>query len=135
MQASLRFGCGLVLVGVLGAALALGLVHWQRETRWRVMAEASTGGDATAGKMLIGRYGCGACHEIPGIANAGGRVGPSLDGFSRRMQIAGVLANRPDAVQGWLRHPQAVVPGNGMPDQGLTAQEARDIAAYLYTLP
>jgi cytochrome c2 len=34
----------------------------------------------------------------------------------------------------WLRHPQQIVQGNIMPDMGMTAPDARDIAAYLYTL-
>lgn len=34
----------------------------------------------------------------------------------------------------WLRDPQSVVPNNAMPDLGLNEQQARDIAAYLYTL-
>jgi cytochrome c len=134
MHASLRFGLGLVVVGIAVAALALGIGQWQRETRAQVMAEGSTGGRTTAGKALIGRYGCGACHEIPRISNAVGRVGPSLGGLSQRTQIAGVLANQPDNLVRWLQHPQSIVPGNGMPDQGITPEEARDIAAYLYTL-
>jgi cytochrome c len=32
----------------------------------------------------------------------------------------------------WIRHPQQLVPGSGMPDQGVTGREARDLAAYLY---
>jgi len=34
----------------------------------------------------------------------------------------------------WLRNPQAVSPGNAMPDIGLDEERARDITAYLYTL-
>lgn len=51
-----------------------------------------------------------------------------------RTIIAGKLSNAPGNMVRWLRDPQAVVPGNAMPDQDLTEQEARDIAAYLYTL-
>jgi cytochrome c2 len=135
MHASLRFGLALAVVGIAGGALALGIAQWQRETRAQVMAEGSTGGRTAAGEALIGRYGCGACHEIPRISNAVGRVGPSLRGFSERTHIAGVLANEPDALVRWLQHPQSVVPGTGMPDQAISHEEARDIAAYLYTVP
>jgi cytochrome c1 len=31
-------------------------------------------------------------------------------------------------------HPQSVVPGNAMPEMGITEAQARDIASYLYTL-
>ena len=46
--------------------------------------------------------------------------------------IAGVLPNTPENLVHWLRSPQAVVPGNAMPDVGLSDAQARDIAAYLY---
>ena len=34
----------------------------------------------------------------------------------------------------WLRDPQSVVPNNAMPNMDINQQQARDIAAYLYTL-
>ena len=46
--------------------------------------------------------------------------------------FAGVLGNGPESMIRWLREPQAVLPGDGMPDQGIRAGEARDIAAFLY---
>ena len=48
--------------------------------------------------------------------------------------IAGMLRNEPRHLVTWLRHPQQVVPGNAMPEMGLDERDARDIAAYLYTL-
>lgn len=91
-------------------------------------------GDVEAGKAAIGRYGLAACHVIPGIAGAQGQVGPSLGGIALRREIAGVLSNEPGNMVRWLRHLQQVVPGNGMPQQGVTGREARDMAAYLYTV-
>jgi cytochrome c2 len=46
---------------------------------------------------------------------------------------AGLLRNAPDTMIMRQRNPQAVVPGNAMPKMGLQPQQARDIAAYLYT--
>lgn len=134
MPASLRFGVALFMGGLAAAVLALGIVHWQRETRARTMAEAATGGHVDAATASIGHYGCGACHEIPGIPGASGRVGPSLKGFAGRVEIAGLLANNPADLVLWLRNPQAVKPGSGMPNQGMSESEGRDIAAYLLTL-
>jgi hypothetical protein len=34
----------------------------------------------------------------------------------------------------WLRDPQEVNPRSAMPDLGVSERDARDIAAYLYTL-
>ncbi len=91
-------------------------------------------GDAKRGSVVIGRSGCGSCHEIPGIMHAEGMVGPPLDHFSRRTIVAGLLPNTPANLVHWIRDPQQVVPGNAMPDAGLDDQQARDVAAYLYTL-
>ena len=91
-------------------------------------------GDARQGAALIQRYGCGACHTIPGIHGARGLVGPPLVYFSRRSYIAGELPNSPDNLQRWLLDPPAVEPGTAMPNLGLTPTQARDIAAYLSTL-
>lgn len=91
-------------------------------------------GDARQGAAVIRAKGCGGCHTIPGIVNADGEVGPPLNGIGRRIYIAGVLRNTPDNMILWLRHPQRVVPGNVMPDMGLSRTQARDVAAYLYTL-
>jgi cytochrome c len=71
---------------------------------------------------------------IPGIEQADGLVGPSLDHMGRRIFIAGLLRNTPDNMMTWLRSPQAVSTGNAMPDMGLDEDQARDITAYLYTL-
>jgi cytochrome c1 len=54
--------------------------------------------------------------------------------MGRRIYIAGKLRNTPANMVRWLRNPQAVVPENVMPNMGLTQEQARDIAAYLYTL-
>ncbi len=90
------------------------------------------GGDPDRGAVLVGRYSCGACHQIPGIAGANGLVGPPLGTFARRTVIAGVLPNTPSNLVQWLRHPQSVIPGNAMPDLALSDAQARDIAAFLY---
>lgn len=50
------------------------------------------------------------------------------------LDLSGKLANSPEAIIRLLRSPQTVVPGNGMPDQSLSEQEARDAAVYLCTL-
>jgi cytochrome c1 len=98
------------------------------------LAGLEFGGDPKAGVHEITRTGCGACHTIPGIAEANGLVGPPLTQMGRRTYLAGVLRNTPDNMMVWLQKPQKVVPGNAMPDMGLSEQQARNITAYLYTL-
>jgi cytochrome c2 len=91
-------------------------------------------GDVAAGKTAIERVGCGACHVIPGISGAVGMVGPPLDHVGSRQYLAGMLHNTPASMIAWLRFPQHIVPGNAMPDMGLSATEARNITAYLEML-
>jgi len=93
-------------------------------------------GDPARGRALVagGAYGCTACHAIPGLRASRGVVGPPLDGMARRGFIAGQLPNRPDVLVAFLQNPPALVPETGMPDVRLGLGEARDIAAYLYTL-
>lgn len=94
----------------------------------------SINGSAKRGAAMIRQVGCGSCHSIRGISGADGLVGPPLDTVGRRVMIAGLLPNTPDNLVKWLRDPQKIVPGNAMPDMGLSEAQARDIAAYLYTL-
>lgn len=91
-------------------------------------------GDPRLGKSLILRYGCGACHAIPGIPGAQGIVGPPLNDMARRAYLAGLLPNTPANLVRWLENPPAVDPATAMPALGLTKAEARHIAAYLYAL-
>jgi cytochrome c2 len=93
-------------------------------------------GDPARGRAIIasGVHGCAACHTIPDIRAPRGVVGPPLDGIARRGFIAGQLPNRPDVLVAFLQNPPALVPETGMPDVRLTLDEARHIAAYLYTL-
>ena len=54
--------------------------------------------------------------------------------FARRAYIAGQLPNDPENLVRWIQDPQGVEPGTAMPNLGVTAAVARDMAAYLYTL-
>jgi mono/diheme cytochrome c family protein len=92
------------------------------------------GGNAEKGAVFIAQNGCGSCHIIPGIKDATGIVGPPLEKMARRAVIAGVMPNTPGNMMAWISDPQAIVPGNAMPDLGLSADEVRDITAYIYTL-
>ncbi|HET7369680.1 MAG TPA: cytochrome c oxidase assembly protein [Gammaproteobacteria bacterium] len=92
------------------------------------------GADPQRGAALILHYGCGSCHMIPGIANASGLVGPPLIHWSQRMIIAGFMRNQPENLIPWIMNPQTILPGVDMPNMNISRQEARDIAAYLYTI-
>ena len=91
-------------------------------------------GDPEAGRAIIAEVECGVCHTIPGVAGANGIVGPPLEEFGRRQFIAGVLPNQPGVLVRWVMKAPSLVPQTAMPDMPLDEQQARDVAAYLYTL-
>lgn len=91
-------------------------------------------GDARRGTELVKQYQCGSCHDIPGVAGADGNVGPPLHRIGTRTYIAGYIQNSPDNMAAWIEDPQRALPGNAMPRMGIPHKDARDIAAFLYTL-
>ncbi|HTZ57506.1 MAG TPA: c-type cytochrome [Acidobacteriaceae bacterium] len=93
-----------------------------------------TGGTAHQGRQYIVKYGCGKCHTIPGIGGAHGVVGPPLNAIAARSYIAGNFPNNPDMMVHWIMDPPAMKPATAMPDLNISELQARDIAAYLYTL-
>jgi cytochrome c len=97
-------------------------------------ATALAGGDPERGRVAVERYGCAACHALPGGANQGSNVGPPLHKIARRAYLGGVIPNTPGGMVRWLRNPSQIAPRTAMPDLGISEAEATDIAAYLYTL-
>jgi cytochrome c len=85
------------------------------------------------GRELIASYGCGSCHTIPGVPGADAMAAPPLNDFYKRTYIAGRLPNTWENLTNWIANPQDLEPGTAMPDLGVKDDEARDIAAYLYS--
>ena len=100
----------------------------------RAASEMTGGGDPSRGRAKIRHYGCVSCHTIPGLAEADALVGPPLDRIASRTYIGGVLTNSPDNMIRWIQNPPGVDNLTAMPNLGVTEQDARDIASYLYTL-
>ena len=122
------------LVAACVFACALAALTSCQQVELERKAEAMTGGSPQRGKAAISKYGCGTCHTIPGVRGASALVGPNLEQVASRMYVAGVLPNTPDNMIRWIQHPRDVDPLTAMPNLGVTDQDARDIAGYLYTL-
>lgn len=133
MPSSLRLLIVLIVVSVAAAVASIVTQKWESRDEGRMVAEQITGGSVAAGKAAYRRYGCGGCHALNSITGVNGEVGPSLAKIATRSEIASHFANTPQNMVQWLQHPQQMLPGNGMPDMGVTDRDARDIAAYLYT--
>jgi cytochrome c len=86
------------------------------------------------GQRLLTQFQCGSCHAIPGIAAARGIQGPTLEAFGKRSYIAGRIPNQADHLVRWIVQPSALVPDTTMPAMGVSAEQARDMAAYLGSL-
>jgi cytochrome c len=114
---------------VLTALLSCGTGH----STGRIPPAQVPGGNPERGAQLIVSYGCGSCHSIGGIRGADGLVGPPLTTIRERAYIAGRLPNSGPNMERWITDPQGVDPGNAMPDLGVTDEDARDIAAYLFS--
>jgi|SRR3954471_2784693 cytochrome c len=111
---------------------ALLLAACNREDKQQI--SNMTGGDASKGKEAIARYGCTACHNVPGVKGPRGMVGPPLDHMASRAFIAGKIQNTPPNMIQWIENPQSMDPNNAMPNLNVTAADAKDMAAFLYTL-
>jgi cytochrome c553 len=120
-----------------GASSTPGETRGPRTERPGLGTGTAPKGDAARGRAIIasGTHGCAACHAIPGIRWPQGVVGPPLDGFAQRAFIAGELPNKPDVLVAFLQDPPRLVPKTGMPNVGLRVEEARHIAAFLYSRP
>lgn len=119
---------------LIAAALTGALAGCQQGQSLQAPPQTVQGGDASRGPAAIAFYGCGSCHVVPGVPGARGSVGPPLTGFAARAYIAGRAVNEPETLVRFILVPQSVDPETVMPITGIGQQEARDVAAYLYTL-
>jgi cytochrome c oxidase subunit 2 len=87
-----------------------------------------------AGQRVFMTSGCSFCHAIRGTP-ARATAGPDLTHLaSRRTLAAGTLPNTKGHLAGWIGNPQAIKPGNLMPQIPLSPAELRALLAYLGTL-
>jgi cytochrome c2 len=96
------------------------------------VAVAMTGGNPEMAPALFRKYGCTGCHTISGIPGADGKVGGPLVETRQRVYIGGVVNNTPDNLVQWIVSPQQFSPNTAMPATGISKDEAKDLAAYLY---
>ncbi|MDB4947608.1 MAG: uncharacterized protein JWM27_257 [Gemmatimonadetes bacterium] len=132
-----RVGGGILRLATAGARVLLVAAAFAGCAPGRgdaAQAGALAQGNADRGARLIRSYGCTACHTVPGVSGGETTVGPPLAGIAGRAYIAGVLPNTPDNMVDWIHNPPAQDSKTAMPYLGVSKAEARDIAAYLYTL-
>ncbi|RWZ60731.1 cytochrome c oxidase subunit II [Halobacillus fulvus] len=74
---------------------------------------------------------CMSCHAIGGASMG---VGPNLTNYANREKIAGVFEPTKENLVDWIVHPDEMKPGNQMPANLVTEEEADKIADYLLEL-
>ena len=132
LPSSLTWLAALVMLALVTAIVAGIAIYVETQAASHVQANMMTHGNADSGRTAIVANGCQSCHVIPGISGPAGRVGPDLTHVAQRATIAGKFVNDPETMVRWLMHPQRMSPGSGMPEQGLSEKDARNIAAFLY---
>lgn len=86
---------------------------------------------AMAGQRVFLTSQCADCHTIRGTP-ANGDIGPDLTHLQARATIAALtLPNTRADVSRWVRNPQAIKPGNKMPELRLPASEHESLVDYL----
>ena len=87
-----------------------------------------------AGRRQFFNDQCASCHMIRGTS-AAGLVGPDLTHVASRSTLASAeIPNRPAWLAAWIRNPQAIKPGDRMPDLGLSASQVNALVTYLDSL-
>jgi cytochrome c2 len=93
-----------------------------------------TGGNPQVGKEKIVLHDCHSCHVIPGVEGDAHVLGPTLDHWSRRSSIISKWPNNPPNLENWIRHSEQLLPGTTMKMLSVNEQDAKDIAAYLFSI-
>jgi cytochrome c oxidase subunit II len=90
-----------------------------------------SGAAAQRGRQEFMSDQCASCHTIAGTP-ARGLIGPNLTHLATRTSLAAdMIPNDPYWLKRWIRNPQAIKPGDRMPDLGLPRAQINDIVAYL----
>ena len=106
--------------------------------RWvaaqRAPAAAPSGDAARRGQDVFVAERCGSCHTVRGVVTGDGS-GPDLTHVaSRTTLLSDTIDNSPADLTEFLRDPDAVKVGTGMPTPTLSPTELRDLIAYLQGL-
>ncbi len=85
-----------------------------------------------AGEKLFQAKGCVGCHSLNAVNAPKGMIGPNLANVGGRSYIgAGSFKNTDENLARWIQNPQLMKKGVLMPNLGVTADEAKSLAAYL----
>jgi cytochrome c oxidase subunit 2 len=104
--------------------------------KWVAQQKQPATADAQASQARAAFLGmaCITCHTVSGTP-ANGTFGPDLTHLMSRGTLAsGMIPNTAQTLRAWVSDPQAIKPGNLMPDMQLNDKELDQVVAYLSTL-
>jgi cytochrome c oxidase subunit 2 len=101
--------------------------------RWAAGQKAASNSQAEGSAAFLS-LSCVNCHTVSGTW-AAGRFGPDLSHLMSRTTLAsGMIPNTAENLRAWVQDPQAIKPGNLMPNMQLNAHELDAVVNYLSSL-
>jgi cytochrome c oxidase subunit 2 len=104
--------------------------------KWAASQKLSASRDSRmeAARAAFLSLSCVNCHSVS-QTSAAGTFGPDLSHLMSRETLgAGVIPNTAENLRAWVRDPQAIKPGNLMPNMQLNDRELDEVVTYLSTL-
>jgi cytochrome c oxidase subunit II len=104
--------------------------------KWAAAQRLSASHDARieAARATFLSLSCVNCHTVS-RTSAAGTFGPDLSHLMSRDTLgSGVIPNTPENLRAWIKDPQAIKPGNLMPNMQLNARELDEVVTYLSSL-
>jgi cytochrome c oxidase subunit II len=104
--------------------------------KWAASQKASASRDSRmeAARAAFLSLSCVNCHAVS-QTSAAGTFGPDLSHLMSKETLgAGVIPNTAENLRAWVKDPQAIKPGNLMPNMQLNDRELDEVVTYLSTL-
>lgn len=117
--------CGIQHAAMMFEIVALPQDEFERWLEDRARVTERTLSAESRGVTVFEQHQCGHCHHVEGLPPPPTeRMGPDLTHVASRRRLgAGILPNNRGNLGGWILNPQAVKPGNHMPNSTMSPED------------
>lgn len=125
--------CGMQHANMLLRVIVQSPVDFEK---WAAAQKLDSAYDAriAAARATFLSLSCVSCHTVSGTS-ASGTFGPDLSHLMSRAALgSGVIPNTDEKLRAWVKDPQAIKPGNLMPNMQLNSRELDEVVTYLLSL-